>query len=541
MKRFASFLLIALVLLSTIAVLVSCAPAAAPLKDPIKIDTGLISGTVVGANQDIHVYKGIPFAAPPVGDLRWKPPQPAAAWQGVKDCTKYGNGPMGFYSKTFTSIQPTSEDCLYLNVFTPAKTASDKLPVMVWIYGGAFRFGEGSNPGYEGIDIVKHGVILVTFNYRVGPIGFLAHPLLTKESEHNSSSNYGLLDQIAALQWVQKNIAAFGGDANRVTIFGQSAGATSVICLMASPLTTGLFQRAISESMYESGAWTGLKEDKYGQQSQEKMGLQLAKDLGCDTAADPIACMRAKSAQEIMDAGKPPTDVLVAGYRYEPCVDGWVLPDLPLNIFQAGKEQHVPLLIGSLSDEWALFQLLAKPTVESYTNYVNKTFGDNAQQVLTTYPPGTTDKELLKSDKQVLTAITFTCPARSYASAMSKVNQPAYLYQFTRVPPGAKPFGAFHALEISYVFGTWIPIYPPLKPEVYFNDTDKAVSKTVISYWTNFAANGNPNGEGLTAWPVYSANTGQYLELGDTAQVKTITDTQTCDFFMNTIKNNRGQ
>lgn len=541
MKRFTSFILIALVLLSTIAASVSCAPASVALKDPIKIDTGLISGAVVGEKQDIHVYKGIPFAAPPVGDLRWKPPQPAAPWQDVRDCTKFGSAPMGYYSKTFTSNQPLSEDCLYLNVWTPAKTASDKLPVMVWIYGGAFRFGEGSNPGYDGVNLAQHGAILVTFNYRVGPLGFLAHPLLTKESEHNSSSNYGLLDQIAALQWVQKNIAAFGGDPNRVTIFGQSAGATSVICLMASPLTAGLFQRAISESMYESGAWTDLKEDKYGQQSQEKMGLQLAKDLGCDTAADPIACMRAKSAQEVMDAGKPPTDVLAAGYRYEPTVDGWVLPDLPLNIFEAGKQRDVPLLIGSTADEWALFQLLAKPTVDSYTTYVNKTFGDKAQQVLTTYPPGNSDKELFKSDKQVLTLITFTCPARTYASSMSKVKSPTYFYQFTRVPPGAKPFGAFHAMEIPYVFGTFIPLYPPLKPEVYFNATDRALSETVISYWTNFAANGDPSGQGLTAWPVWNASTGQYLELGDTAQVKANTDTQTCDFFMNTIKGNRGQ
>ncbi len=541
MKRFTSFLVVALVLLSTIAASVSCAPASIPLKDPIKIDTGLISGAVVGENQDIHIYKGIPFAAPPVGDLRWKPPQPAAAWQGVKDCTKFGSAPMGYYSKTFTSAQPLSEDCLYLNVWTPAKTASDKLPVMVWIYGGAFRFGEGSNPGYDGTNLAQNGVVLVTFNYRLGPLGFLAHPLLDKEDPHNSSGNYGLQDQIAALQWVQRNIAAFGGDPSRVMLFGQSAGATSVLWLMSSPLTTGLFQRAIAESPYEGLLFADAKESKYGNEPKENMGEQIVKALGCDTAADPIACLRAKSAQEVMDAGKPPTDILAAGYRYDPCVDGWVITDLPLNIFEAGKQQPVPLLIGSTADEWALFQLLAKPTVESYTTYVNNTFGDKAQQVLTTYPPGNSDKELLKSDKQVLTAITFTCPARTYASAMSRVNQPAYLYQFTRVPPGAKPFGAFHSMEIQYVFGTFIPLYPPLKPEVYYNDTDKAVSQTVISYWTNFAAKGDPNAEGLTSWPAYSASTGQYLELGDTAQVKTITDSQSCDFFMNTIKTNRGQ
>jgi para-nitrobenzyl esterase len=539
MKRFTSFLLIALVLLSTIAV--SCAPASVPLKDPIKIDTGLVSGATVGEKQDIHVYQGIPFAAPPVGSLRWKPPQPAAPWQGVKECTEFGPAPMGYFSSTFPSYaKSTSEDCLYLNVWTPAKMTSDRLPVMVWIYGGYFRFGEGSSPSYNGEKLARKGVVVITFNYRVGPIGFLAHPLLSKESEHNSSGNYGLLDQMAALQWVQKNIAAFGGDPNRVTIFGQSAGATSVLCLMASPLTKGLFQRAISESAYESAAWSDIRENKYGQEPKEKMGEQLAKDLGCDTAADPIACMRAKSAQEIMDKGKPPAIVGAPGYNYEPCVDGWVIPDLPLNIFEAGKQQNVPLLIGSTADEWALFQLLAKPSADSYKTYVQNTFGDKAQQVLTMYPAGN-DKEVMSSDKQVVTLMTFTCPAKAYAGAMSNVKSPAYFYQFTRVPPGAKAFGAFHAMDISYVFGNFRPIYPPLKPEVYFNDSDKALSEAMMSYWTRFAATGDPNREGLTQWPAYDAKTGQYLNLGDKIEIKSGLYNETCDLFMNVLKENRGQ
>ena len=540
MKRFASFLLISLVLLSTVAASVSCAPAAAPLKDPIKIDTGLISGAVVGEKQDIHVYKGIPFAAPPVGDSRWKPPQPAAQWQGVKACTEFGPAPMGYYSSSFPFYSKPSEDCLYLNVWTPAKTTSDKLPVMVWIYGGAFRFGEGSNPGYDGTNLVQDGVVLVTFNYRLGPLGFLAHPLLSKEDAHNSSGNYGLLDQIAALQWVQKNIAAFGGDPNRVTIFGQSAGATSVIWLMASPLTTGLFQRAISESAYEGMLFADIRESKYGTEPKEKMGEQLVKALGCDTAADPIACMRAKSAQEIMDAGKPPTDVLAAGYRYEPCVDGWVITDLPLSVFEAGKQQDVPLLIGSMADEWSLFQLLVKPSIDSYKTYVNNTFGDKAQQVLTMYP-ASNEKEATTSDKQVLTLITFTCPARAYASSMSKVKSPAYFYQFSRVPPGAKAFGAFHAMDINYVFTNFRPILSPLKPDVYFADIDRALGQSIMDYWTNFAANGDPNGEGLTTWPVYNAGTRQYLDFGDTIQVKSGLNNDVCDLFMNTIKERRGQ
>jgi para-nitrobenzyl esterase len=545
MKRFTALLLIALVLLSTIAV--SCAPASAPLKDPIKIDTGLVSGATVGEKQDIHVYKGIPFAAPPVGYLRWKPPQLAAPWQGVKECTEFGPAPMGYYSVAFKAYAKTiSEDCLYLNVWTPAKMTSDRMPVMVWIYGGAFRFGEGSNPGYNGENLARHGVVLVTFNYRVGPLGFLAHPLLSKEDEHNSSGNYGLLDQIAALQWVHKNIAAFGGDPNRVTIFGESAGGTSVMFLMSSPLSEGLFQRAISQSAYESNYFAHLWENMYGNEPKEKMGEQLAKDLGCDTAPDPIACMRAKSAQEVMDKGKPPTAVYEAGYRYEPCVDGWAVPDLPPNVFAAGKQHNVPLIIGSNSDEWALFQLLdallerKSVTADSYQTSVKNMFGDKAQQVLTMYPAND-DKEAKASDEQVWTLFTFTCPAKFYASAMSNVNSKAYFYQFSRVPLGASAYGAVHATDVVYAFGTLLPLLTTPKPETYYDDTDRALSDAMMSYWTGFAATGDPNQEGLAKWPVYDAKTGQYLDLGDTIQVKSGINTEACDLCLNSLKEKRSQ
>ncbi len=536
MKRFASFLLIALVLLSTIAV--SCAPASTPIQDAIKIDSGQISGTTSG---DIHIYKGIPFAAPPVGDLRWKPPQPVAPWQGVKDCTKFGPAPMGYYSTSFPSFSnPPSEDCLYLNVWTPAKTAADKLPVMVWLYGGAFWFGEGSNPTYDGANLAKHDAVVVTFNYRVGPLGWLAHPLLSKEDPNNSSGNYGLLDQIAALQWVQKNITAFGGDPSRVTIFGESAGATSVICLMSSPLSEGLFHGAIAQSMAELASWADIREDKYGQAPKENMGLQLAKDLGCDTAADPIACMRAKSAQEVMDAGKPAADLFGRStYRYEPCVDGWVITELPLNIFQAGKQHAVPLLIGSNADEGKLFSNVSVASVNSYTAYVNALCGNQAQEVLAMFPAAT-DVEAKASLNRVMTLQTFTCAAKAYAAAMSNVQKPAYFYQFSRVAPGNKT-GAFHSREIGYVFGNLAPMLSGLKADQYFNDTDRVVSETMMKYWTSFAAKGDPSDVGLTQWPAYDAGNGQYMDLGDTAQVKSGLYPEACDLFMNIIKTKRGQ
>ena len=538
MKRFTSLLLVAVFLLSIVAV--SCAaPAPVAIEDPIKIDTGLVSGITVG---DLHVYKGIPFAAPPVGDLRWKPPQPAASWEGVKECTEFGPAPMGYFSTSFpVHAATTSEDCLYLNIWTPAKTSGDKLPVMVWIYGGAFRFGEGSNPLYNGENLASQGVVVVTFNYRLGPIGFLAHPLLSEESEHNSSGNYGLLDQIAALQWLQKNIAAFGGDHNRVTIFGQSAGATSVLWLMASPLAEGLFQRAIAESPYEGTAFAHLQENKYGNEPKEKMGEQLAEDLGCSDAADPAACMRAKSAEEVMATGAPPNSVTAPGYRYEPCVDGWVAPDLPLNVFEAGKQNDVPLIIGSTADDWSLLQMVGGPvTADSYKASVEDIFGNNAQQILTVFPAGD-DKEAKASDEQVWTLFTFTCPVKAYAGDMSNVKSKAYLYQFTRVPPGSTMLGAYHLLDIDYVFGNFIPFLSGLKPEAYFDDTDKALSEAMMSYWTNFAAAGDPNGEGLTEWPAYDAETGQYLDLGDKIEVKSGLYNEVCDLIMNTFKEMRGQ
>ncbi len=540
MTKFTCFLLTALVLLATIAV--SCAPPASDIiADPIKINTGLVSGITVGEKQDVRVYKGIPFAAPPVGNLRWKPPQPAAPWQGVKQCTEFGPDPYGYVTPIFRSYaRETSEDCLYLNVWTPAKKRSDRLPVMVWIYGGGFRFGSGATPLYDGENLARRGVVVVTFNYRVGPFGFLAHPLLSKESEHNSSGNYGLLDQIVALQWVQKNIAAFGGDPTRVTIFGESAGAISVICLMVSPLSKGLFQRAISQSFADLGFFTHIREGRYGNEPKEKMGERLAEALGCNDAPDPIAAMRAKSADEIMAKGKPPADYISPGYRYGPVVDGWVLVDHPLNLFEAGKQHQVPVMLGSNADEWALFQLvMPSTTADSYKEYVNKAFGDQAQPVLAMYPAANND-EAKASGEQVLTLYAFTCPAKAYASAMKNVKSKVYFYQFSRVPPGSR-IGAFHALEIGYAFGNLIPILPTPDPEAYFDDTDKALSEAMMGYWTSFAATGNPNQEGLPKWPAYDASVDQYLDLGDKVEVKSGLHTEACVLFQKIAKEKRSQ
>ena len=470
---------------------------------------------------------GIPYAAPPVGNLRWKPPQPAASWQGVKECVEPGPAPLQW--AIMGHPKATSEDCLYLNVWTPATKATDKLPVMVWFYGGAFEFGDSASPYYDGTNIAHRGVIMVTVNYRIGVPGFLAHPLLSKESEHNSSGNYGLLDQIAALQWVQKNIAAFGGDPNSVTIFGQSAGAISVTCLMVSPLAKGLFQCAICESYAELGFFSNLKENKYGKESAENEGLRLARDLGCDNASDVLACLRSKSGDEIMKAGAPPLDLRAPGniYVYGPAVDGWALPDLPINLFEAGKQNPVPLMIGCTADEWTLFQLLAPPTADSYKAWVTTNFGDYAQQILAKYP-APDDDAVVKSDQAMMTLYGFACPSKVFAGDMGKVNSKVYFYHFTRVAPGSPEVGAFHALDIGYELGNMEPLLETPEPDKYFNQTDMALSNTMMTYWTNFAKTGDPNGAGLTAWPVYNGDTGQYMEFGDRTQVKSNLYSEDC-------------
>src|SRR5438477_2292841 len=338
-----------------VALLSSSALAQIQKQAPIAIDSGRISGALTGPANDISVFKGIPYVAPPVGDLRWKRPQPVAPWTGVRDATKFSPIP-----PQRESPQPQNEDSLYLNVWTPAKTASERLPVMFWIYGGGFTYGSSSSPLYDGTRLASHGVVVVSFNYRLNVLSGFAHPLLSNESGHGSG-NYGLLDQIAALQWVRRNVAAFGGDPNNVTIFGESAGGLSVSALLVSPMTKGLFHKAIIES--GSGAQLTTQEEA------EKGGLALVKKMGLDNEPNLLAALRSKPWTAFPDA---------TSYRGSPTLDGYAFTKHPRDAWAAGEQHNVPMIVGYNLHEATFFTARdgeLPTTLDTYRQSVRQRFG----------------------------------------------------------------------------------------------------------------------------------------------------------------------
>jgi para-nitrobenzyl esterase len=461
----------------------------------LQVEQGLLSGTT-GKNADVRVYRGIPYATPPIGDLRWKPPQPAAHWQGVRAATEPPNAcwqtqyPAGSIYQT--KLPALSEDCLYLNVWTAAKSAKERRPVMVWIHGGGFTRGYGGSNAYDGEALARKGVVLVTINYRLGIFGFFAHPELTAESEHHASGNYALLDQVAALQWVQKNIAAFGGDPNRVTIFGESAGSWAVNCLMASPLAKGLFHRAIGES---GASFTPMR----SLIAAEKAGESLAAKIG---ANDGLKTLRSKSAEELQKAGYEQT--------VRPIVDGWVVPQDIAAVFAAGKQNDVPLIAGFNADEGTSLAPLASMKVTSFTDGIHQRYGDLAEQFLKVYPANT-DDEALTAFHAAYRDQVFGWEMRTWVRLSTRTgHNKAYLYYFTHRPPGPQSsrLRAFHGSEIPYVFGNFFWPFP-------WEEADKKLSDTVSSYWVNFATTGNPNGPGLPNWLSYSLADDASIELGD--------------------------
>ena len=452
-------------------------------------------------------FLGIPFAQPPLADLRWRKTIPVKPWTGVRDAVEFGG--TCAMNPIWGMPKVTNEDCLYLNVWTPVWPAAGLKAVMVWIHGGGNVAGSGNENGES---LARHGIVLVSFNYRLGIFGFLAHPELTAESPDHASGNYGLMDQIAALKWVQENIKKFGGDPANVTIFGESAGAMDVNLLMASPLAKGLFRRVIAESgsvLLEGGAAPLAK--------AEQKGEEFSKLAGAGDGPGAVKTLRAASVDQLLAAfGKyagpsgVPSHLMVS-------VDGKVLPHSPAEVFAAGKQLPTPLIIGINAREFG-----GPPEAAEVKKQIEGDYGELAAKALplygiTTAPDGKVsqaapDPLYGNAGAQLATDKTFRCPAMVVADWNSKAGIATYQYQFSRGIPGHPEFGAIHASEVWYVFGN-LDQQRPMRPE--YQPEDYAISKAMQEYWTNFAKTGTPNAPDLPAWPQYQADTRKYLEFTD--------------------------
>jgi para-nitrobenzyl esterase len=478
--------------------------------DQVRLDSGVIEGAGADA-AGIRAFKGIPFAAPPVGDLRWKGPQPVAPWQGVRAATEFGARPMQnriFSDMIFRDSGP-SEDCLYLNVWTPAKSAGERLPVMVWIFGGGYQAGATSEPRQDGKDLARKGVVVVSMNYRLGIFGFFSHPGLSQESGRGASGDYGIMDQVAALRWVQRNIAAFGGDPSNVTIFGESAGSYSVSIQMATPLARGLFHKAIGES----GSVVGTRRSPSHVAPLAK-AEKAGEDFGAAIGAKTLADLRAVPADALLKAS---TD---KKFRTGVVVDGYVLPKDMRSIYEAGEQGHVPLLAGWNADESRVYSVFGdkRPTAASFAKDVRGEYGAEADQILRLYP-ARTDAEAVRSAGDLASdRFIVTTTWKWIELQLETGDAPVYRYQFDRavpISPGtiingapatSADTGAPHASEISYVFGAISAM-----KDVPWEDADFKLSDAIGTYWTNFAKTGNPNGAGLPEWPRYEKQTGRQV------------------------------
>ncbi|GAB4002704.1 carboxylesterase family protein [Spirosoma daeguense] len=494
--------------------------ATSNLSEPIRIEGGLISGTS-NKTGDIQIFKGIPFAAPPVGPLRWQAPQPVKPWTGVRKCATFGASPMqgnpapfGPWSAEYLiPKEPISEDCLYLNVWSGAKSASEKRPVLVWIYGGGFNSGGSGCAIYDGEATAKKGIIFVSINYRVGPFGFFAHPELTKESGRNASGNYGLMDQVAALRWVKKNIAAFGGDPSNVTIAGQSAGSMSVNCMVATPLAKGLFTKAIAQS----GA--SFANPYPSLQQAEETGLKMAQSLGASSLAE----LRAKPAEEILKKAQ----------GRGPIIDGYVLPQSVADIFAAGHENNVTLLTGWNQDEGMSFG--PPKNAEDFRKQIQQQYGDKAENLLKFYP-ATTDDEAAISQRNLSRDMIFGAQNYTWANIQSQKGKKVYVYRFTRKIPATgeyAKYGAFHTGEVPYAYDNLASIDRTLRP---LEPADETLARAISGYWANFIKTGNPNGNGLPQWPAYAVANKQIMLLGDKTTSAPMSDSPALDFLFSTLR-----
>ncbi|HVN03488.1 MAG TPA: carboxylesterase family protein [Bryobacteraceae bacterium] len=505
---------------TAVLLLAAAMPAAVRRSEPeVEVTGGAVRGYEASPGA---VFKGIPYAAPPIGALRWREPQPVLAWRGVRDATEYSaacvQNPIGtavfigplaaHYGVAYPAPQwKLSEDCLYLNIWTPEWPMKESHAVMFWIHGGSNRIGSGNEPAYSGAELARHGVVVVTINYRLGPLGFFEHPALTRESPHHASGNYGLLDQIAALTWVRDNIAKFGGDPARVTIFGESAGAIDIGMLLCSPLSHGLFARAIMES----GPVLGIGY-AHPLRDGERFGERVAAlALDGQTGGDVLARLRSIPAVQIrrfysQAARQQPDPGFV--------LDGWLLRRTPQAVFASGGEQPVTILIGNNGREASAFRGGAAAERLAADQGPIKTlhicYGHLAPVAMVAYMIDTHTGRNAAADSWLNDAL-MTCPSAAMATLYAAGGQRAYVYQFLRSIPGRGEagLGSFHSLELPYVFGamhdsgwSWLP----------FQKLDDGLAAIIESYWTNFARTGDPNGAGLPHWKAFTAATADYLE-----------------------------
>lgn len=488
--------------------------------DTIVVEGGKISG-VKSAEGDVVAYKGIPFAAPPVGELRWKAPQPVVPWSNVKECNAFGPSPMQakpipfmvYTSEFLIPEQPISEDCLYLNVWTNAHKGA-KRPVFLWIYGGGFSSGGTGVPIYDGEAMAKKGVIFVSANYRVGVFGFLAHPDLTKESPNHASGNYGLMDQIAALKWIKKNIAAFGGDPNNITIDGQSAGSMSVNCLVASPVAHGLFNKAIAES----GSFM------VANPLIQATSLETAEQQGVKFAVSA-------HAQSIEDMRKmPAADLMKVQGRFSPIIDGYVLAKPVYQIFAEGAQNNVPVITGWNGDESFVMTFKKK---DAYVDQIRKQFGADAGEVLKYYP-GNTDEEAARSQVKMSRDQTFAMSGFKWATLQSQQGKaPIYVYNFNRKLPATPDYvkyGAFHTGEVAYVMDDLKFLNRP------WESTDQPLATLMSSYWVNFIKTGNPNGRGLPEWPKFDNANQQAMVFDATSGKQPLPDKDALKYMVDRVE-----
>ncbi|HEX7194117.1 MAG TPA: carboxylesterase family protein [Chthoniobacterales bacterium] len=473
------------------------------LQPIVKIERGLLQGTHLDSNPNRAAFLGVQYAAPPIGELRWKPPQPAPKWSGTRKAVNYGSPCPQLPARWFPYIEG-NEDCLYLNIWTADVRSNANRPVLVYFHGGS------NTQGYSqmtplGPPLSRMGLVVVSANYRLGPFGFLAHPALTAESKHHSSGNYGLLDQLQALQWVKENIREFGGDPGRVTVMGQSAGAVDICLLMASPLSKGLFQRAILES---GECQDTLNEDirvpiKYNSidTTGEHSGERLAMDLGVPSGPGLLQKLRDIPASEILKTWKSDP-----GLHFDAIVDGWVVPKQPVQIFAEAQQMHVPILVGSNADEATVFGHNDLKTVDDYKRHLQQETGEYSNKEFQAYSVNADADVPIRSVE--LESDEFACGAYSIAQAMTKSGVKSYLYYFTYADPGKRArLGAHHGEELFFLSDSF-----PIDWE--HTDKDQELGKLMRGYWVEFAKTGDPNFDSAPHWTPYDVKSNENFEIG---------------------------